>query len=47
MEEMAIREGRFQPPAEVAPILEKYGKDTSPLTSEVTKDGQVIDLDLD
>jgi hypothetical protein len=46
-EEMAMQQGMLDLPLEVKEILGKYGKGASTLQQEVSKDGQVIDFDLD
>jgi hypothetical protein len=47
-EDLALQQGTLRPPPELQAILEKYGnRETSPLRYEITRDGQVIDLDLD
>jgi hypothetical protein len=47
-EDLELHEGKVKLPAEMKEILEKYGHvDTTPLTRDVTTEGQVIDLDLD
>ena len=47
-EEMAIMEGRFQYPADVAAVLKKYSAASeSPLFVEVKDDGKDINLELD
>jgi hypothetical protein len=48
VQEKAMREGKLTLPPDVQAILAKYGSvDSTPLRCEVSKDGQVIDLDLD
>jgi len=45
--EIARMEGRFEMPPDIKAILEKYGKDSSPLEFDIQESRDDLDLKLD